>query len=221
MSQATAVAPRSSIGAQRRRAARSRKSTEILELFPRQGQWTEADYLALPETNHIIELSEGRVVIPDMPTTSHQRAVVELLFLMKNYVQTHDLGEVCVAPLKVHLWPGKFREPDIIFMHRNHADRIGEDYWGVPDLVVEVISPRTPKSSGTEQVDREEKSVEYARSGVQEYWIIHPTACTVEVYVLRNGIYHLLERWGAGEVAQSQVLEGFKVSVDAVIQGSE
>ena len=58
MSQATAVAPRSSIGAQRRRATWSRKSTEILELFPRQGQWTEEAYLALPETNHIIELSE-------------------------------------------------------------------------------------------------------------------------------------------------------------------
>ncbi|MBI1928243.1 Uma2 family endonuclease [Candidatus Poribacteria bacterium] len=220
MSQATAVASRSLIGAQGQRTARSRKSTEILELFPRQGQWTEEAYLALPETNRIIELSKGRVVIPDMPTTAHQRAVGKLFRLMSDYVEAQGLGEVCVAPLKVHLWPGKFREPDIIFMHHDHADRIGEDYWGVPDLVVEVISPRTPKSSGTEQVDREEKSVEYARAGVQEYWLIHPTAGTVEVYVLRNGIYHLLERWGVGEVARSQVLEGFEVSVDAVIQGN-
>ena len=147
---------------------------EILDLFPRQGQWTEADYLALPETNRIIELSEGRVMIPDMPTTAHQRAVVKLLRLMSDHVEAKGLGEVCVAPLRVRLWPGKFREPDILFMHRNHADRIGEENWGIPDLVVEVISPRTPQSSGTEQVDREEKFVKYARAGVEiykGYWI--------------------------------------------------
>jgi Uma2 family endonuclease len=101
------------------------------------------------------------------------------------------------------------------------TDRIGEEYWDVPDLLVEVISPRTPQSSGTEHVDREEKFVEYARAGVQEYWLIDPIACTIEVYVLRDGIYHLLNRWGDGEVARSQVLKGFEVPVEVVIQGGE
>ena len=216
MTQVVAVAQ-----TKRQRTARSRKSTEIVDLFPRQGQWTEADYLALPETNRIIELSEGRVVIPDMPTTSHQRAVGKLFRLMSDHVEAQGLGEVCVTPIRVNLWPGKFREPDIIFMHRNHADRIGEDYWGIPDLVVEVISPRTPQSSGTENVDRGEKFVEYAKAGVKEYWLIHPTACTIEVYVLKDGVYHLLDRWGKGEVARSEVLDGFEVLVEAVIQGGE
>ena len=218
MAQATAAAPVEP--AKRHRTARSRKSTEIVDLFPRQGHWTEADYLALPETNRIIELSEGRVVIPDMPKTSHQRTVIKLLRLMSDYVEAQNLGEVCVTPLRVRLWPGKFREPDIIFMHRDHADRIEEDYWGVPDLVVEVISPRTPKSSGTEHVDRGEKFVEYAQAGVQEYWLIHPTACTIEVYVLRDGVYHLLDRWSGEEIVRSQVLDGFEVPVEVVVQGS-
>jgi Uma2 family endonuclease len=126
MAQTTGAAPVEP--AKRPRTARSRKSTEIVDLFPRQGQWTEADYLALPETNRIIELSEGRVVMPDMPTTSHQRAVGKLFRLMSDHVEAQSLGEVCVTPLRVRLWPGKFREPDIVFMHRDHADRIGEDY---------------------------------------------------------------------------------------------
>lgn len=217
MSQATAVTPISSV--QRYRTARPRKSTEIVDLFPRQGEWTEADYFTLPETNRIIELSEGRVVIPDMPTIAHQRVVGKLFRLMSDYVEARNVGEVCIAPLPVRLWPGKIREPDIIFMHHDHADRMGGEYCGVPDLAVEVISPRTPKSSGTERVDRREKSVEYAQAGVQEYWLLHPTACTIEVYVLRDDVYRLLGRWGAGEAAQSQVLEGFEVSVDAVING--
>lgn len=219
MAETTTVAP---VAPPRRRpAARSRRSTEIVDLFPRQGQWTEADYLALPETNRIIELSEGKVVMPDMPTTSHQRVVGKLFRLMSDHAEARDLGEVCVAPLRVRLWPGKFREPDIVFMHRDHADRIGEEYWGVPDLIVEVISPRTPQSSGTEHVDRGEKFVEYAQAGVQEYWLIHPDARTIEVYLLRDGVYHLLDRWGKGEVARSFVLDGLEVSVEAVIPGGE
>jgi Uma2 family endonuclease len=155
-----------------------------------------------------------------MPTDSHQYAVGEFFAALRSFVRDQDLGEVRVAPLRVRLWPGKFRDPDIVFMHRDYADRIGEEYWGIPNLVVEVISPRTPQSSGTEQVDREEKFVEYARAGVHEYWLIHPIAGTIEVYVLREGIYHLLDRWSGGEVARSQVLEGFEVPVGAVVQSA-
>lgn len=216
MAQATTITPIAP--AQKRSSRRSRKSTEILDLFPRQGQWTEANYLALPETNRIIELSDGKVVMPDMPTDSHQYTVGELFAVIRAFVQERNLGQVRVAPLRVHLWSGRFREPDIVFMHRDHTDRIGEDYWGIPDLVVEVISPRTPQSSGTEHVDRGEKFAEYAQAGIQEYWLIDPNACTIEIYVYRNDVYHLLDRWREGEIARSQVLEGFEVPVEAVIQ---
>ncbi len=46
-------------------------TTEILRLFPRQGEWTEADYFRLPESNRIIELSEGRLIISPSPTEQH------------------------------------------------------------------------------------------------------------------------------------------------------
>lgn len=192
-------------------------TTEIARLFPPQGQWTEAEYLSLPETNHIVELSNGRVVMPDMPTTSHQRAVTKLLRLMAAHVEASDIGEVSVAPLRIRLWPGKIREPDIVFMLRQHSDRIGEEYWGVPDLVVEVISPRTAHSSGTEDSDRGEKFLEYAQAGVSEYWLIDPAGGTVEIYGLRHHAYHLAGCWGRGEVCQSGVIDGFAVEVDAVV----
>jgi Uma2 family endonuclease len=189
----------------------------LLELFPLQGQWTEAVYFALPETNRIVELSNGRVVIPEMPTDSHQYAVGELFAAIRSFVRDRDLGQVRVAPLSVRLWPGKVREPDVVFMHRDHADRIEERRWGVPDLVVEVISPRTPDSSGTESTDRREKFWEYAQAGVAEYWLVHPTERTTEVYVLREERYHLLGRWGVGEVARSEVLADLEVPVGAVV----
>lgn len=199
------------------RQRQPRLSTEVAWLFPRQGEWTEEDYFALPDTNRIVELSAGRVVIPEMPTTSHQRAVRNLLRGMDSHTQTHGLGEVCVAPLRIRLWPGKFREPDLVFMRADHTDRIGEEFWGVPDLVVEVISPRTEHSSGTERTDRLEKFEEYARAGVTEYWLVAPKERTIEVYVLRQGGYHLLGRWGVGEVARSEALAGFEVPVTGVV----
>jgi len=40
-----------------------RLTTEIAELWPPQGQWTETEYFNLPDTNRIIELSEGEVFL--------------------------------------------------------------------------------------------------------------------------------------------------------------
>jgi Uma2 family endonuclease len=193
----------------------------LAQLFPRQGEWTEEAYFSLPETNHIVELSEGRLVIPDLPKDSHQFAVGQLFIAISLFAQRHHLGHVRVAPLRVRLWPGKIREPDVVFLKREHEDRKGEDYWGVPDLVAEVISPRTEHSSGTEKTDRQDKFQEYAQAGVAEYWLVDPAARTIEVYVLREGSYQLLGRWGVGEVARSEILPNFEVPVADVVGESE
>jgi Uma2 family endonuclease len=188
-----------------------------VQLFPLQGEWTEATYLSLPDTNRIVELSEGRLVVPDMPPFSHQYAVGELFALLRDFVRAHRLGTVCIAPLRVRLWPEKFREPDVVFLSREHEDRRGEEFWGVPDLVMEVLSPRTGHSSGTERTDRHLKFREYAMAGISEYWLVDVNARTIEVYVLQEEQYHLLGKWGMGEVARSQLLEGFEVPVAAVV----
>lgn len=200
----------------RARATKPRPTTEIAEIFPWQGQWTESEFLDLPDTNRIVELSNGKVVIPDMPTTSHQDAVLELAVLLRAHVKAHDLGRIAHAPLRVRLWPGKIREPDIVFMSKAHAERVREQYWGVPDLVVEVISPRTAESSGTEKADREEKFEEYASAEVPEYWIVDHVAPAIEVYALENGAYALHERAGKGGSVRSRLLPGLSVAVDAV-----
>ena len=73
------------------------------------------------------------------------------------------------------LWPGKVREPGLVFLLREHQDRIGK-HRGVPDLAVEVVS------ESTEQKDLEVKRHEYASAGVAEYWIVDPVAMTFEVF---------------------------------------
>ena len=186
----------------------------MAELYPPQGQWTEEDYFSLPDTNRLVELSEGRLIMPPHPTRSHQIAVEELYLRLRAYVEERNLGEVHIAPLPVRLWPGKIREPDLFFISEEHEDRLGERVCGVPDLVIEVISP------GTRRADRGEKFVEYAKAGVQEYWLVDPEEKTVEVYVLREGAYELSEKFRAGEVARSERLAGFEVPVDEIFRSS-
>lgn len=190
-------------------------------MFPCQGQWTEEDYFALPERNRIVELSDGKLVVPDMPSDLHQYVVGELFVALRGFVRGHRLGHLRVAPLPVRLWPGKIREPDIVFLSNKHVDRRGEGYWGVPDLAVEVISPRTETSSGSERTDRREKFGEYAQAGVAEYWLVDADAPSIEIYTLRDREYQLLAKVGEGEVARSELLAGFEVPVAAIVAPEE
>ena len=183
-------------------------TVEVANLYPPQGEWTEEDYFSLPDTNRYVELSEGRLIMPPHPTRIHQVALEELYVRMRAFVKERNLGEVHIAPLPVRLWPGKIREPDIFFVAKEHFDRINEKVFGIPDLVVEVISP------STERTDRVEKFVEYARAGVREYWMVDPEKRSVEVYGLKRGAYILLGSYDTSKIAKSEILPGFKVNVD-------
>ena len=186
-------------------------TTEVARLFPRQGEWTEADYFRLPETNKIVELSEGRLIISPSPTDQHQKISGKLFLLIANYVSSNNFGEVRYAPIDVRLWKGKVRQPDIAFMSNKHLKRIKEKMWGIPDLVVEILS------KSTTETDKKDKFREYERAGVSEYWIVDPFNQVIEIYTLENSIYKKFGKWGAGEIANSKLLDGFEVSVDGIM----
>ena len=145
--------------------------------------------------------------MPPHPTRSHQIALQEFFIRLRTFVQERNLGDVYVAALPVRLWPGKIREPDVLFMAREHRERIAEQAFGPPDLVMEVLSP------STRSTDRVEKFAEYAQAGIPEFWIVDPNARTAEVFVLRAGVYELIGKWGADGTAHSALLEGFQVPV--------
>ena len=184
----------------------------LAELFPPQGRWTDADYFALPDTNRLMELAEGRLVMPPHPTRSHQNTVQELYLRLRTHVDERALGEVYVAPLPVRLTADRVREPDVLFMAAEHADRMAEQFFGPPDLVMEVTSP------GTERTDRTEKRLEYALAGIPEYWIAAPDARTIEVLVLNGERYERLGLWGPGETARSRLLPDFQVDVASLFR---
>ena len=184
---------------------------EILQFFPLQGEWTEEDYFNLPETNHFVELSEGRLIIPDMPGDLHQYVVGELFSILRVFVRQNKLGQVRISPLPVKLWKGKVREPDVLFMSIEHSDRIGEAFWGIPDLAIEVLSKNNVKT------DRLDKFSEYAKAGIAEYWIVDPDMQIIEVFVLKDNEYELFGKWGIKDIAHSKLLNGLEIAVEDIM----
>jgi len=110
---------------------KSEPAWEIARLYPDQGNWSEGDYLLATETtNGLVELSDGFVQVLPTPKTSHQLIVQYLHGVLFASVTARRLGRVLFARIRVRLWDGVFREPDIVFMLSKHAKRVGEELLG-------------------------------------------------------------------------------------------
>lgn len=181
---------------------------EIATLFPRQGEWTVAEYLDL-NTNQLIELSDGQLEFLPVPTELHQLIA---LYLWSTLRSCNAAGIGLVSPFRVRVSSEKFREPDVMFMLDENRDRRHEAYWDGADLVMEVVSNDDPKR------DLETKRFEYAQAGISEYWIVDPRDQSVLVLALDAGAteYREAGRYSVGQIASSELLKDFQVSVDDV-----
>jgi len=183
-------------------------------LYPNQGAWDEEDYLLLPG-NHLVEFDDGRVEVLPMPTTLHQLIAMFLYRALFAFTSPGELGTVLTAPLRVRLRPGKFREPDVVFMLAKHSDRILERWWEGADLAMEVVS----KDADDRNRDLVTKRAEYAQAGIPEYWIVDPEEATITVLTLARGKYKVAGVYRGTEKAKSVLLTGFAVEVKAALAG--
>jgi Uma2 family endonuclease len=184
---------------------------DVSRLFPAQGAWSEGEYLNLPGSR-LAEFDQGHIEVLDMPSELHQLILAFLYRALSNYAHLQGLGMVLFAPFPVKLWEGKMREPDIVFMRREHADRRHDNFWDGADLVMEVTSPHDQNR------DKITKRDEYARAGIPEYWLVDPLEKTVTVFALsgRGGDYATHGVFELGSLAESASLAGFAVDISAL-----
>lgn len=191
-----------------------RLATEIAQLWPPQGQWTEHDYLSLPDTNKIVELSEGVISVQAPPLFTHQLISGNIYRSFRHFVKTNNSGTI-IFLIAIRLAEGKIRRPDIVFYTNEHKHRAGGTISGIPDLAMEVISP------GSRTIDRREKFQEYAQAGIAEYWIVDPKTETIELFAIdEERAYTLVVKAEKGQLAHSKLLDGFEVSVEDVFEQS-
>ena len=134
------------------------------------------------------EIIGGKTVMLARPAIPHGEVVSNIHNIFKNYLK----GKHC----RVYIEPDLFLSetdnliPDLAIVCDRGIIKYGGIY-GTPDLVVEVLSPRTAK------YDRSVKKDIYERVGVKEYWLVSPVEKSIEVYYLReekfilDNIYHV------------------------------
>lgn len=191
---------------------RGEPTWELVRLFPRQGDWTEDEYLALKNsTNQLVELVDGCLEFLPMPDLSHQSIVRHLFRLLDAYLQSNPIGGLFFAPAPIRLWPGRFREPDLFLVSPRDISSLHEPPTGAM-MVIEVVSP----GKESRQRDLVAKRKDYARAGIREYWIVDPGERCITVLRLAGKTYRVHGKFRAGEQAASALLTGVVVDVRAV-----
>ena len=155
-------------------------------IIDRSKKWTVEDYLQLEEDVKC-EILDGELLMTPAPLISHQRTLASLYQQLIFFVNQQQAGELFFAPVDVYLDGENVYQPDLVFVSTARSSIIQEKgIMGIPDLVVEVISP------SNSYIDRYSKKAKYEQFGVKEYWIADPANQTLEIFVLASsGNYEL------------------------------
>lgn len=177
-------------------------------------EFREMDFAEHETDEFIFELINGEIVARNYPTASHQRVLKRLAILFDNFVEQQHLGEVLFAPFGVVLNEHSDVQPDLIFVSAAKAGIVQEEgVFGVPDLLVEIISPSSLKT------DRNAKYKLYQQMGATEYWIIDIKNRSIEVHTLQADSYDLSAFAIEQGTVTSSVLPGLSIAVEAVFAG--
>jgi Uma2 family endonuclease len=173
------------------------------------GKLTYADLVATPEDGKRYEIIDGKLYVNGSPSTYHQQVSGRLLYQLYTKVELTGRGWVIQARIDVLLGVNDIVDPDLIVILQAHHAIIKEpNIQGVPDLIVEILSP------STRNVDRGEKRRLYERYGVPEYWLVDPDTHTVEQLVLEREGYGLAR--SCREAIELAVLPDVRVDLTQV-----
>lgn len=177
---------------------------------------TYEDYLAEGEVFKRYDIVDG-VRIFTAPTRRHQRMLGNTARALDDYGAATRRGETIIAPSDVLITrvPLRTRQPDVLFISHARLAQCGSDTDAAPlvvgpELVVEILSPNESARV------RAAKIQDYCRVGVDECWIVSPTADTVEVLRLTAAGPERVAVYGVREAVRSAVFPDLTVSVAEV-----
>jgi Uma2 family endonuclease len=167
-------------------------------------------FLAWADEDTWAEWVNGEVIVLTPASNKHQDLAGFLTALVRHFAEARQVGVVRFAPFQMKTAPNlPGREPDILFIAREHLERLRDAYLDGPaDLVVEIIS-RDSRAR-----DRGDKFYEYEQGGVQEYWLLDYLRRQAEFYQLgADGIYRQAPLSADGSY-HSAVLQGLWLKVE-------
>jgi len=176
---------------------------------PAKKQLTFREYEQLPE-GAPYQLIGGELTMTPSPTFLHQKCLASLGNLLFEFVKDRQLGEVVFAPMDVYFTDTEIYQPDIIFISNERKNIIQDRVKGVPDLVVEILSPSSA------YYDLVQKKRTYEQSGTTEYWIVDPGEKTIEVFENMDGQFGIFSQARETGSVKSRLLKEFVVDLRSV-----
>ena len=150
---------------------------------------TYDSFIALTNSNDSRrELIDGEIYLLASPSFEHQNISMNLITLLLSHF--HD--KKCrpfVAPLDITLKRSDVSEksksyknvvqPDLmVICDKENTD--GIRYVGIPELVIEILSPATRSKDMVKKLDL------YMVSGIKEYWVVDPKGKQVMIYSFKE-----------------------------------
>lgn len=169
------------------------------------------------DDNYYYEIINGEMIQKSAPTPLHQDVSRNLLYILETFNRIHNKGKIFYSPVDVYLDDYNKPQPDLVFVSKERKNIVTNDgIMGIPDLLVEIISPTSVIR------DRIEKKNLYERKAIQEFWLVDPQYAAIEVYTLQNNRYELFSAATIleGEI-KSAAFEGLIINLADIFTAGE
>lgn len=145
-----------------------RRAVEVFDMLP---EGTRAEVL-----NNILYM-------PPTPSFEHQDISGDITTSIRVFINRLGIGK-CVNTVDTYLDENNAVQPDILFIRNDNLDIIQNGKLrGVPDLIIEILSP------GNRKYDLKLKKDRYEASGVKEYFAIDQKTKEVFGFMLEGKKY--------------------------------
>jgi Uma2 family endonuclease len=184
-------------------------------LIPKTERYSYEQFLELTKDVERAELIDGEIYMLASPSPEHQRISMRLSNKLFNYLQGSNC-EVFTAPLDVVLENEATDEkqsvqPDLVIIcDKSKFTTI--NYTGVPELVIEILSPSTTSKDTIKKMDL------YMKFGVKEYWIIKPKSKAADVYLLEDGVYTEPMAYSKDDILRSNIFDDLSIELKAIFE---
>lgn len=146
---------------------------------------TYEEFRHFPDDGRRHEIIDGVHYVSPAPGTGHQSVSRHIQFALYQQVELPGRDQIFNAPVDLELAPTDVVEPDLVVVLEHRRDIVlASRIRGVPDLVVEILSPSTAER------DRTLKLSLYESHGVPEYWVVDTDSPLVYRYTLGDSGYH-------------------------------
>ncbi len=179
-----------------------------IRLHPPPGKATERDLLAiLDHENRPCELVDG--ILVEKPVGALESILAgQIIRLLGNFVEDHDLGLVTAPDGTLRLMPGLVRIPDVAFISWKQLPGRKYPREAIPQLIHELAVEVLSESNTRGEMERKLK--EYFLVGAQLVWLVDPDSRIVDVHTAPDQRERLTEK---DILDGGSVVPGFRLSL--------